>query len=60
MDRYHDLHGLNSSVCEQYHSYLRRVRELVKQMRLDHFMLIVRLFVNLWNAEKLSSAESVA
>jgi hypothetical protein len=53
MDRYEDLHGLNSSICEQYHSFLRRVREMVKHMRLDHFMLVLRLFVNLWNAEKI-------
>jgi hypothetical protein len=53
MDRYEDLHGFNSSVCEQYHAYLRRVREVVKHMRLDHYMQVIRLFVNLWNAAKI-------
>ncbi len=30
LDRYHDLHGINSSIAEQYHSYLRRVRDSAK------------------------------
>ena len=54
MDNYEDLHGLNSSICEQYHSYVRRLREMAKHMRLDHFMMLLRVFVNLWNADKLT------
>lgn len=54
MDNYEDLHGLNSSIAEQYHSYLRRLREMAKHMRLDHFMTLLRVFVNLWNADKIS------
>lgn len=57
MDNYEDLHGLNSSIAEQYHSYLRRLREMAKHMRLDHFMLLLRVFINLWNVDKLQSIE---
>lgn len=56
MDQYEDLHELNSSVCEQYHSFLASIRGMVKHMRLDHFMVVLRLFVNIWNAEKLAAA----
>lgn len=55
MDFYSELCGLNSSVCEQYHSYLSRVRETVKHMRQDHFMILLRTFINIWNANKIAS-----
>lgn len=54
MDNYDELHHLNSSICEQYHAFLRRVREMVRFMRLDHFMTVLRLFVDIWNAEKIA------
>lgn len=53
MDNYDELFGINSAIAEQYHSYIRRLREMAKHMRLDHFMTLMRVFVNVWNAEKI-------
>jgi hypothetical protein len=46
---YPALHGVNSSCCEQYHSYISRLRRSATHMKQSTFMQFLRAFVNLWN-----------
>lgn len=49
MSNYPALHGVNSSCCEQYHSFLRRLKRSATNMNQPNFMRLMRSFVNLWN-----------
>jgi hypothetical protein len=52
MSNYPSLHGLNSSICEQFHSFIRRFKTAATGMKLANFMRWLRLWINIWNAEK--------
>ncbi len=51
MDNYPDLHAINSSICEQYHSYLQKFCRSVTRMNQENFMRMMRVFIDLWNSD---------
>jgi len=55
MSNYTGLYGKNSSICEQYHAYLSRFRAAASGMKLANFVRWLRLWVDLWNADKVQA-----
>ena len=48
------LDGLsfNTSICEQFNSYLQCVKASAKHMNQEHFVFYVQFFIDLWNVKK--------
>ncbi len=46
-------------MCEQYHSFLSWVQRTATHMRQDNFMCILRLAMDLWNADKLEAMKVI-
>jgi hypothetical protein len=53
MSNYPSLFALNSSICEQFHSYIRRFKSAATNMKMANFMRWLRLWVNVWNSDKV-------
>ena len=52
------LFGINTSICEQYHSYISRIRAAATGMKLGNFVRCLRMWVDLWNADKLEQMKN--
>lgn len=48
------LFGINTSICEQFHAYISRFRAAATGMKLANFVRCLRMWVDLWNAEKVA------
>jgi hypothetical protein len=46
------LEGVNSSICEQFNSYLQCMKYTGSHLSQPHFMLFAQFFMYLWNTEK--------
>ena len=49
------LNSLNSSICEQFNSYLQCIKSSAKQMSQEHFMFFLQYIIRLWNEKKKKS-----
>ena len=47
--------SVNSNICEQFNSYLKRIKSSVKQMSQEHFMFFVQYMIRLWNEKNSKS-----
>ncbi|XP_047144680.2 uncharacterized protein LOC124818179 [Hydra vulgaris] len=46
---------VNTSICEQFNSYIQKIKRSAKLMSQAHFMFHVQFFIYLWNKSKRSS-----
>ena len=46
------LESVNTSICEQFNSYLQCIKSSAKQMSQEHFMFFTQFMVNIWNKKK--------
>ena len=51
------LEGVNSSICEQFNSFLQCIKASTKHMSQTRFMFYVQYMVHLWNKRKKESFE---
>ena len=49
------LNSVNSSICEQFNSYLQCIKSSAKQMSQEHFMFFLQYMIRLWNEKKKKS-----
>ena len=49
------LNSINSSICEQFNSYLQCIKSSAKQMSQEHFMFFLQYMIRLWNQKKKKS-----
>ena len=49
------LRGINTSICEQFNSYLRCIKASSKHMSQKHFMFFTQYMVEMWNRKKYDS-----
>jgi len=50
--RLSEFDGVNSSICEQFNSYLQCVKASARHMNQEHFMFYVQFMIHLWNRKK--------
>nr|XP_047123638.1 uncharacterized protein LOC124806623 [Hydra vulgaris]XP_047123639.1 uncharacterized protein LOC124806623 [Hydra vulgaris]XP_047123640.1 uncharacterized protein LOC124806623 [Hydra vulgaris] len=43
---------VNTSICEQFNSYIQKIKRSAKLMSQAHFMFYLQFFVHLWNKSK--------
>lgn len=60
MSNYPQLHGINSSVCEQYHSFLSAFCASATQMKQSTFMRFMRCWIDLWNFDVFETLTRLA
>jgi hypothetical protein len=46
------FNSVNSSICEQFNSYIQKIKKSAKLMSQPHFMLYLQFFIHLWNQSK--------
>ena len=44
--------GVNSEICEQFNSYLKKIKSSARGMNQSHFMFYVQFFIHKWNQLK--------
>ena len=49
------LNSVNSSICEQFNSYLQYIKNSAKQMSQEHFMFFLQYMIRLWDEKKKKS-----
>ena len=49
--------GANTSICEQFNSYIQRIKSSVKLMSQTHFMFYLQFFIQQWNNARVQSFE---
>lgn len=54
-DRLKGLNVINSSICEQFNSFLQCVKKSAKLMSQVHFNFYVQFFIHVWNMKKEES-----
>lgn len=50
--------AVNSSICEQFNSYIQNIKSSCKLMSQAHFALYLQFFIHLWNGSKEESNKS--
>jgi len=48
----HNLQSVNSSICEQFNSFLQCIKSSARQMSQEHFMFFTQYMINIWNEKK--------
>ena len=59
--RYDKLNGfgdINSSICEQFNSFLQKIKTSAKLMSQVHFSFFVQFFIHQWNKQKAAAEKS--
>lgn len=54
-DRLNSFDGINSSICEQFNSFLQKVKTSAKLMSQSHFTFYIQFFIHIWNEQKYQS-----
>jgi hypothetical protein len=44
--------GVNSEICEQFNSYIQRIKYSARSMNQSHFVFFLQYFINIWNERK--------
>ncbi len=44
--------GVNSSVCEQFNSFMQCIKKSARQMSQEHFVFYMQYFIHMWNLKK--------
>ena len=44
--------GINSEICEQFNSYIQKIKYSARAMSQSHFMFFVQFFIYQWNMKK--------
>ena len=52
-----NLRYCNTSICEQFNSYLQSIKCSARNMRQDHFMFFLQFFAHIWNGQKRDATE---
>ena len=47
--------GVNSSICEQFNSFLQKIKTSAKLMSQIHFTFYMQFFIYIWNSQKIRS-----
>ena len=47
--------AINSSICEQFNSYIQKIKRSSKLMSQHHFALYLQFFIHAWNQKKKNS-----
>ena len=51
--------ALNTSICEQFNAFLKRIKASSKHMSQDRFSFYVQYFIHQWNQKKLGTHTSM-
>ncbi len=51
--------GINTEICEQFNSYIQRIKFSARAMNQSHFMFYLQFFIHRWNEEKKCKAEKL-
>lgn len=54
-DRLLGFNGLNTSICEQFNSFVQNIKTSSKLMTQSHFSFFLQFFINIWNEKKFAS-----
>jgi len=57
-DRLDGFNGVNSSICEQFNSFIQNIKSSSKLMTQCHFSFFIQFFINIWNEKKFQSFQS--
>jgi hypothetical protein len=60
MSNFPALYGLNSSICEQFHSFIRRFKTAATGMKMANFMRWLRVWVDVWNNDKVQQIKAAS
>ena len=44
--------GINSEICEQFNSYIQKIKYSARSMNQSHFMFFMQFFIHHWNVKK--------
>ena len=44
--------GVNSEICEQFNSYIQKIKFSARSMNQSHFVFYMQFFIHLWNEKK--------
>ena len=44
--------GINSEICEQFNSYIQKIKYSARSMNQSHFMFYLQFFIHSWNVQK--------
>ena len=44
--------GINSEICEQFNSYIQKIKYTARSMNQSHFMFYLQFFIHRWNVQK--------
>lgn len=50
--------GVNSEICEQFNSYLQKIKYSARSMSQSHFIFYLQFFIHRWNEEKEKKFEA--
>jgi len=53
--RLNNISGLNTSICEQFNSFLQCIKASSRLMTQEHFTFYVQFFIDMWNNAKQKS-----
>lgn len=56
-NRLSKFNAVNSSICEQFNSFLQNVKTSAKLMSQTHFCFYLQFFIHVWNQQKRESFE---
>ena len=56
-NRLDGMNAINTSICEQFNSFLQRIKSSAKLMKQSHFSFYVQFFIHQWNLKILQSNE---
>ena len=51
----HGLEGLNTSICEQFNAYIKRIKPSAEHMGQQKFVFYVQYYIHLWNRDKAAN-----
>ena len=51
-DTLHGFDTVNSSICEQFNSFLQKIKTSAKLMSQVHFSFFLQFFIHIWNEQK--------
>ena len=51
------LQHCNTSNCEQFNSYLQKIKASARNMSQEHFMFYLQFFIHIWNTNKRDTVE---
>uniref|UniRef100_A0A7M5UHH5 HMG domain-containing protein n=2 Tax=Clytia hemisphaerica TaxID=252671 RepID=A0A7M5UHH5_9CNID len=57
-DRLNGFHVMNTSICEQFNSFLQCIKRSAKLMSQTHFNFYLQFFIHVWNMKKQTSFEA--